>query len=258
MYCRLVRSILATVGALTLGLGAAWVRPAGACTIDFVPSATAAGRTAIVYDVSPGEIDPSHYATFIFPGSFGAGWSIRLAELSRGLALSSRELRAPWRWVFGDGTTAMGHIVTHTYHRPGMYVLNVWAIVPNEAEPFPFDQILVPVLAPEHILATETPKLLQGSRFSPASVRVGGLQPLQHEVHAGAIAVARQTLAQIESSAWASIRDYWLHTRGRLPPAYAYLDSLLRQESLALDAQNRDRASAIADTLLTAWARLKA
>ena len=237
------------MGALILGLLALVPYPVTACTIDSVPSATASGRTAILYDIAPDSVDPAYYAPFIFPGSFGAGRSIRFGEFSQGLSLTARRRHAPWRWNFGDGTTSWGHSVPHAYRTPGLYVLTVSAYVPRTAAPFPFDRVLVRVLAPNQILATEGPNLLNGSHFDPDASLLGGLLPLQREADKGLLDLA----SQIESGAWASIRDYWRHTRGGLPAAYARVDALLRQEGAALDAHNQHQAAAIADGLPAAW-----
>jgi hypothetical protein len=253
--CSPGRRATMAVGAVALALLALVPGLVAACTIDSVPSAIASGRTAVLFTIAPASVDPAHYAPFIFPGSFGAGWSIHFGELPGGLTLTVSQSRAPWRWTFGDGATGWGHSVTHAYRRPGLYVLTVSAFVPHEP-PFPFDRILVRVLAPSRILAAEGANLLNGSRFAPGASLFGGLLPLRREVDAGVLGVASQTLGQIESGAWASIRDYWLHTRGALPPAYVRVDDLLRQEGAALDANNQRQAAAIAAQLPAAWAHV--
>ena len=244
----------ALVAACTLGvLLALNAAPLAACTIDAIPSATAAGRTAVIYDIAPGSVDPAHYAPFVFPGSFGAGWTIRFGELAQGLKLTPHQLHARWSWSFGDGTQAWGHSVTHAYRSPGQYVVTVQAHDPYEQYPVQFDRILVRVLAPGQILATEGPNLLNGSRFDSGAALFGGLLQLRQEADKGLISAAGARLTQIQSGAWASIRDYWRHTHGSLPSPYAHVDALLRQESAALNADDQYQAETIADQLPHAW-----
>lgn len=242
--------VLAFIVALWIGQLAV-----SACMIDSVPSATASGRVAILYGVAPGSIDPAHYAAFIIPGSFGAGWPLRFGERRQGLALTPSQSRAPWSWDFGDGATGRGHAVTHAYHAPGIYVLTVFADLPHAPAPFPFDRLLVRVLAPNRILPAEGANLLNGSRFGRGAALTGGLLPLRREAKKGLLTSAGQILGAIESGAWASIKDYWLHTRGHLPPLYARVDALLRREDAALKTHNRRQAAAIAAALPAAWAR---
>lgn len=239
--------------AATCGLLALAASPVLACTIDSVPSATALGRVAITYQVDPASINPATYAPFIFPGSFGVGWSIRFGERSTGLQLTPSQLRDRWRWTFGDGTTAWGHTVMHSYRKPGTYVITVVTDVRSAAVFFPFDRVLVQVLAPARILPVEAKNLLYGSRFDSFAAPLGGLIPLQRVLAHGLTPIAGEILGQVVSGAWASIKDYWRYTRGRLPPAYARVDALLRQESTALAAQNQRQALAVANALLKAW-----
>lgn len=236
-------------GVLALAAGSA-----AACTIDNMPSATAEGRTAVRYDIVPSAVDPARYAPFILPGSFGAGWVLHVGERQQGLSLTPRQLRAPWVWSFGDGVTARGHSVSHIFRTPGLYVLTAAAQIAPHAAPFLFDRVLISVLAPNRILAAEGKNLLKGSRFDASAPIFGGLLPLRREVDRGYLTLAAQTLAQIESGAWASIGDYWRHERGQLPAAYARVADLLRQEGTALERNNQRQAAAVADALPRLWA----
>ncbi len=239
--------------ALALGVMALAAGPAAACTIDNVPSATVEGRTAVLYDVALGAVNPARYAPFILPGSFSAGWTLHAAERPQGLSLTPRQRHAPWVWSFGDGTTARGHAVSHIYRAPGLYVLTVTALLSPHGEPFLFDRVLIQVRAPDQILSSEGMNLLNGSRFDASAPLFGGLLPLRREVDRGYLTLAAQTLAQIESSAWASIAAYWQHQRGALPAAYARIGGLLRQEGTALERNDQHRAAAIADALPRLW-----
>lgn len=253
MTSEAVRRGIAGIG-VAFGVMALAAGPAAACTIDNVPSATVEGRTAVLYDVAPSAVVPSHYAPFILPGSFGAGWRLRVGERSQGLSLTPRQQRAPWAWSFGDGHTARGHSVSHVYRAPGLYVLTVAALLSPHTAPFLFDRVLIQVRAPDQMLSSEGANLLKGSRFDASAPIFGGLLPLRREVDRGYLTLAAQTLGQIESGAWASIDAYWRHQRRRLPAAYARISTLLRQEGAALVRNDQRRAAAIADALPRLWA----
>jgi hypothetical protein len=74
-----------------------------------------------------------------------------------------------------------------------------------------------------------------------------------YEADRGSLTAVSQSLTALENSPWPSIRDYWLHTRGRLPPAYAHVADPLRQLDAAVVAQNQQQATATVDALLAAW-----
>jgi hypothetical protein len=67
------------------------------------------------------------WTPFVVPGAYPAGQALRLSELrSRvDLTLPPGASRHPWRWLFGDGATARGFAVRHTYRRAGVYVVTV-------------------------------------------------------------------------------------------------------------------------------------
>jgi hypothetical protein len=236
------RWVRAAMGVAMLGLVALAPRPVAACMVDNIPSITAAGRTAVFSATPSGPVNPAHYAPFMIPGLFGTGWTIPFAERTQLLKLPARLLHAPWRWEFGDGTTGHGHAVTHVYRTPGDYVVTVDAEVAHQPAPVPFDRVLVHALPPNRILT-----------ITDSYLRTVALPLLRREADRGSLASVSQSLAALENSPWPSIRDYWLHTRGSLPPAYAHVADLLRQLSAAAAAQNRQQATATADALLAAW-----
>jgi hypothetical protein len=232
----------AAVGVAVLGLVALAPRPVAACLVDNIPSITASGRTAVFSAAPSGPVNPAHYAPFMIPGLFGTGWTIHFAERTQLLKLPAHLLHAPWRWEFGDGTTGHGHVLTHVYHTPGDYVVTVVAEVARQPAPVPFDRVLVHILPPKRILA-----------MTGSYLRTVSLPLLQREAHHGSLTSVGQSLAALENSPWPSIRDYWLHTRGSLPPAYAHVADLLRQLDAAVVAQNQQQAATTADALMAAW-----
>jgi hypothetical protein len=178
----------------------------------------------------------------MIPGLFGTGWTIHFAERTQLLKLPARLLHAPWRWEFGDGTTGHGHALTHVYRTPGDYVVTVDAEVAHQPAPVPFDRVLVHILPPKRILA-----------MTGSYLRAVSLPLLQREAHRGSLTSVSQSLAALENSPWPSIRDYWLHTRGSLPPAYAHVAALLRQLDAAVVAHNQQQAATTTDALMAAW-----
>jgi hypothetical protein len=242
MNCRSGRWVRAAVGGAVLGLVALAPRPVAACMVDNIPSITAAGRTAVFSAAPSGPVNPAHYAPFMIPGLFGTGWTIHFGERAQLLKLPGRLLHAPWRWAFGDGTTSHGHAVTHVYRAPGDYVVTVAAEAAHQPTPVPFDRVLVHILPPKRILA-----------MTGSYLRTVSLPLLQRQAHRGFLTPVSQSLAALENSPWPSIRDYWLHTRGSLPPAYAHVADLLRQLDAAVVAQNQQQAATTADALIAAW-----
>jgi hypothetical protein len=178
----------------------------------------------------------------MIPGLFGTGWTIHFGERTPLLKLPAGLLQAPWRWEFGDGTTGHGHALTHVYRTPGDYVVTVAAEVARQPSPVPFDRVLVHVLAPNRILT-----------ITDSYLRTVALPLLQRDAEGGSLTAVSQSLAALENSPWPSIRDYWLHTRGSLPPAYAHVADLLRQLGTAVAAHNQQQTTASTDALLAAW-----
>jgi hypothetical protein len=121
-------------------------------------------------------------------------------------------------------------------------VVTVAAEVTYQPAPVPFDRVLVHVLAPNRILT-----------ITESYLRTVALPLLQREADRGSLTAVSESLATIENGPWPSIRDYWLHTRGSLPAAYARVADLLRQLGTAVAAQNQQQTTATTDALLDAW-----
>jgi hypothetical protein len=141
--------------ALVLFVASLALAPIGslyACGLDGVPSISGNGVLAQRNSVRASPSHLGHWAQFVIPRSFGAGASVRLtenvAELHRTLLPSA--FGRPWRWSFGDGTTATGFDVTHAYKHSGDYKLVVSAFYSNYKTWFQFDDALV------HIVAAKT------------------------------------------------------------------------------------------------------
>ena len=240
MNCWSGRWARVAAGLAVLGLVALAPRPVAACMVDNIPSITASGRTAVFSEAPSDPVNLAHYAPFMIPGLFGTGWTMHFVERTQLLKLPVRLRHAPWRWEFGNGTT--GHAVTHVYRTPRDDVVTVVAEVAPQSARIPFDRVLVHVLAPNRILA-----------ITGSYLRTVALPLLQREADRGSLTSLSQSLAALENSPWPSIRDYWLHTRSSLPPAYAHVADLLRQLGAAVAAHNQQQATATADALLAAW-----
>src|SRR5579884_4068408 len=98
---------------------------ASACAIDNKASLFIGGVQATLNTASP--TNTALWAPFTIAKAFAAGDTLSMSELRSDLAktLSPATLAAPYRWVFGDGASALGHAVTHRYARPGLYRLAV-------------------------------------------------------------------------------------------------------------------------------------
>jgi len=122
-------------------------RVASACATDNTASLSADDvRAQLTTDAVTA---PSRWAPFTFTKAFASNSSLQIVENGADLArtLSTAERAAPFRWVLGDGTTVVGHAVTHRYARPGTYRLAVWGY--NKARGwFQFDAALLHIVSP--------------------------------------------------------------------------------------------------------------
>jgi hypothetical protein len=95
------------------GLGMAV--PAWACALDNRPSMSADGVLAHLTAAVPTAATLPTWASFTFPRVYKPGQPVRFsedqAEVRRTLTPSA--LSHPWRWNFGDGSTAVGYNVQH-------------------------------------------------------------------------------------------------------------------------------------------------
>jgi len=142
-------SALCLTGGLLLALAP---RPAAACTIDNTASAYANGTraTPTTTGASPGAL----WAPFTFGQAVAAAAPVRLDESRADLlrSLASVTVAAPYRWTFGDGTAALGHVVTHRYARPGLYLIGVEGFDGQTRRWFPFDKALLRVVPPGQVI----------------------------------------------------------------------------------------------------------
>jgi len=127
--------------------------PATACAIDNVASVYANGARATLTTTaaSPGAL----WAPFTFGQAVAAAAPVRLDESRADLlrSLDSATVAAPYRWTFGDGTGAtLGHVVTHRYARPGLYLIGVEGFDGQTRRWFPFDKALLRVVPPGQVV----------------------------------------------------------------------------------------------------------
>ncbi len=132
--------------AMMAGLGAGTL-DANACTIDGKATARADGRLASRSSTPYSSKAARTWAAFAFGGTFGHRSIVALTE-ERGLltgVLPSEATSHPWRWQFGDGTTAIGWTVHHRYVHTGTYRITVGAYYPSWKQYFPIDLIRIVV-----------------------------------------------------------------------------------------------------------------
>ena len=94
------------------------------------------------------------WAPFSIGKAFATTDAVRLSEARSDLArsLTTATLAAPFRWVFGDGTTALGHVATHRYARPGVYHLMVYGLDTPTQHWFEFDSALLRIVPPDQVI----------------------------------------------------------------------------------------------------------
>ncbi len=138
---------LVITGAIALATASS-VAPAGACTLDGQPTASANGQLARLNPHTPQTTaDLATWAAFIFTQRFHAGRPITLAEDRRALTrvLIPAALHRPWRWEFGDGSMGYGWSVRHSYAHPGSWRITVDAYLPSTKKWYHFDQVMLTV-----------------------------------------------------------------------------------------------------------------
>jgi hypothetical protein len=123
-----------------------------ACGVDGIPSLSANAVLAQRNRVPPTGASLSHWAQFVFSSPFRVGEPVRFTENQQLLrhTLAPEAFGHPWRWRFGDGATAVGYTVTHTYKRVGTYTLIVLAYYPSTPAWYELDDALVGVTPAHH------------------------------------------------------------------------------------------------------------
>ena len=124
-----------------------------ACAIDNVASVYANGARATLTTTAatPGAL----WAPFTFGQAVAAAAPVKLDESRADLlrSLDSATVAAPYRWTFGDGTgAALGHVVTHRYAHPGLYLIGVEGFDGQTRRWFPFDKALLRVVPPGQVV----------------------------------------------------------------------------------------------------------
>ena len=145
------RSFVAScaIGAL---LAAAHPTSTWACAIDNVASLSANGVPAMLAGTPP--TAGGAWAPFVLAQAFAPNTPVRLREAPADLArtLPATVQAAPFRWDFGDGTTALGHEAIHRYARPGRYHLLVYGYYGRERRWLVFDSAMVRVVPASQLL----------------------------------------------------------------------------------------------------------
>lgn len=127
-------------------------RPVVACAIDNVASVYANGAHATLTTAvaAPGAL----WAPFTFGQAIATATPVTLAESRADLlrSLDSATVAAPYRWTFGDGTAVLGHVVTHRYAHPGLYLVGVAGFDGQTRRWFTFDKALLRVVPPGQVI----------------------------------------------------------------------------------------------------------
>lgn len=129
----------ALLGGMLLGAGVAQ-----ACSVDGVPSLSVDGRLVAVNPSGASMTSTDFWTPFVAAGRYHTNLLLVLKEdrARVAAALPPVAFKFPWRWHFGDGTTARGTAVRHLYRRPGPYVVSVEAyfVVGTQKQWFTFDK----------------------------------------------------------------------------------------------------------------------
>jgi hypothetical protein len=111
---------------LALILFFATLSSAVACTLDGIASLSVNGTVAGLTSGQPTRATAGYWAPFTLLAQ-GSGSTLRFSEdLHKvGQSLPPAMLATPFHWDFGDGATASGYTVHHTYAHPGWYKITV-------------------------------------------------------------------------------------------------------------------------------------
>ncbi len=126
---------------------------AGACSLDNVPSLTADGRLdQLTTDPPTTSAQLLTYAPFSLPNGYGAERAIVFTEIRNEVvkSLVPAAMQRPWRWEFGDGSTATGWTVKHAYARTGRRRIVVEAYWPPTKQWIAFDQVTITIAPAPH------------------------------------------------------------------------------------------------------------
>ena len=145
---RYLRDVSATVATALAAVALFSGGSAQACALDNVPSLTADGTL-----VRPTTDPPTTaaqlqtYAPVTLPHSYVAGRAMVFTEIRREVAKSlvPAVMARPWRWVFGDGTTATGWTAHHAYAHPERRRIDVEAYWPPTKQWISFDQVTITI-----------------------------------------------------------------------------------------------------------------
>lgn len=137
-------------GACALLVLALWsATGAAACTFDGKPTVYANGTLAQRNRTLPTTATLATWAEFRVGRVFVVHQPIALREVgSSALApLIPNQARATWRWIFGDGRSAQGHVVAHRYAHPGHYLVTVLGYAPRDHTWFRVDAVDLTIAA---------------------------------------------------------------------------------------------------------------
>lgn len=142
------RTLVATMALGGTALGAVgMVGVARACGVDGVPSLSVNGRVVAINSALTSDAGLDAWTPFVARGTYLVGHPLTLAENRTNVAqsLPPAAFKYPWRWTFGDGTTARGLNARHVYRRPGTYILSVEAyfVAGAQRQWYSFDRVTI-------------------------------------------------------------------------------------------------------------------
>jgi hypothetical protein len=138
--------VLAALGALL-----ATPAVASACSIDGLASLSVNGNLAIRTTDTATAATVATWAPFSSGLAYAPGSLLTFSE-DRGKLikpLPAAAFKTPFRWVFGDGTSARGMRAAHRYARVGWHKVTVWSFWPSQRQWVQFDSIRVHILPPD-------------------------------------------------------------------------------------------------------------
>jgi len=139
---RMLPSLL-FLSALLWLLSAALASPVVACSLDGRPSLLVNGQRVLLNTQPQDGPDWRVWAQFVTARPILHGTVATLAEDPKQVTLPAEAFSHPWRWRFGDGSSAaIGLRVAHHFAHAGHYKVEVDAYIPSLHRWLNFDALL--------------------------------------------------------------------------------------------------------------------
>jgi PKD repeat protein len=154
-------------------------------TLTITDTTGATNQTTVEIGVNPPNVAP----TASFTTTITAGGAPLLVQLDATSASDSDGRIVDYRWVLGDGTTALGARVTHTYTTPGAYTVQLTVTDDNgaSASTQSIIQVTTQATAPQ-IASQPQDRTVREGESATFAVAAAGTAPLIYQwQHNGAI-----------------------------------------------------------------------